>query len=572
MPPTSNPINLKWQDKYFLAELFGCFKKKLYLCSRRGDSLVDRKINHKFGVKFSIRTTGCVNINSSSPPLFYMNNTFITYLTNERIAEQLCKEYGKYLRKPSQELQYLLPDSQYWKGYSKKEDFTRATAQQLKKRLSTIVQRHIATGKQYPYLQRLYAFADELRHIAQDKDFHFPKPTIKAIIKDKSTDPIICRPVCKYDDLKIKLLISLMAQYLKATIDSTFHHNSLAYRAPRDFMGEKKVTTNKDAIRLLLQYRQLHDNETIFAAECDICKFFDTINHDDVKHVLIYTFDRLNHKDDQFITLFNAFVDSFSFQDDIYKLNNDPHFWQSAFPGAPGLAYCFKWVDNSYDHPVGLPQGAAICPIIANMLLNWIDGDFLKEKLVNGKIHDPNLFFVRFCDDILLMHTNNDECQDLFTAYCTALTKFHLTYHEPRDVSMFKSENRLKPQKTTKRHHSKVYDYWDNAKTKKTFLWGSGKGNSAEWIGFLGYEIKRDGQVRIRKSSIGVQARHIIQAIEQIRHADAIYQKELLEKFLSKKIGGSNLDQLDVTNTVVYDKQRNKLQKLKDRQLYRIQS
>ena len=34
------------------------------------------------------------------------------------------------------------------------------------------------------------------------------------------------------------------------------------------------------------------------------------------------------------------------------------------------------------------------------------------------------------------------------------------------------------------------------------FLWGKGEGNSNFYIGFLGYEIRRDGHIRRRKSNI----------------------------------------------------------------------
>ena len=33
-------------------------------------------------------------------------------------------------------------------------------------------------------------------------------------------------------------------------------------------------------------------------------------------------------------------------------------------------------------------------------------------------------------------------------------------------------------------------------------MWGKGEGNSNYYIGFLGYEIRRDGRLRLRKSNI----------------------------------------------------------------------
>ena len=39
-------------------------------------------------------------------------------------------------------------------------------------------------------------------------------------------------------------------------------------------------------------------------------------------------------------------------------------------------------------------------------------------------------------------------------------------------------------------------------KSHPLFLWGKGESNSNFYIGFLGYEIRRDGRMRLRKNNI----------------------------------------------------------------------
>ena len=43
--------------------------------------------------------------------------------------------------------------------------------------------------------------------------------------------------------------------------------------------------------------------------------------------------------------------------------------------------------------------------------------------------------------------------------------------------------------------------FW-KGKSKPVFLWGPGEGNASEWIGFVGYEINRNGGTRLRLSTL----------------------------------------------------------------------
>ena len=149
---------------------------------------------------------------------------------------------------------------------------------------------------------------------------------------------------------------------------------------------------------------------------------------------------------------------------------------------------CFKtcYEDESYlnscKHLLGVPQGGALSCIIANVVLNSVDKVVVGEK-------DPDRFFVRYGDDILLAHTDYGKCCELISAYVSSLEKHHLPYHPFKPLSECK--NGVKTLKS----------FWD-MKSKSPFLWGPGDGNAFEWIGFVGYEIRYTGQTRLRKSTL----------------------------------------------------------------------
>ena len=127
----------------------------------------------------------------------------------------------------------------------------------------------------------------------------------------------------------------------------------------------------------------------------------------------------------------------------------------------------------------------------------------------------------------------------------------------------------MKDGRNLKRDAKNHYLFWD-AKSKRPYRWGTGWGNSAQWIGFLGYEISRDGQIRLRKSSIAGQAEKIIKQALRIRFCQK-YRQTMIEQFEKRAIGGSKIDALsNITDQSPFNLQRAKLEKLKARKLRRL--
>ena len=50
--------------------------------------------------------------------------------------------------------------------------------------------------------------------------------------------------------------------------------------------------------------------------------------------------------------------------------------------------------------------------------------------------------------------------------------------------------------------------FW-HAKSKHVYLWGHGMGDSSDWVGFVGYEMRRTSEIRVRKDKINSEAKRI---------------------------------------------------------------
>ena len=378
------------------------------------------------------------------------------------------------------------------------------------------------TGHQFAYLQELDKFILRIKKRLGEVHLQFEHPLLVPILKDKKTGDdgvtnVTCRPLVVYTQLEDKIIIAITSRYLTSLLDRHLHENILSYRPSRQFHGqEHHVTTNNDGIVLIKNFRDKHIDKDIYVADCDIKKFYDSIPHP----VVTECFDRIldktkltNEGKAQVKKVLNAYLDSYNFYTsaliesqiaprqcfnkvrrrlkDQNNVNN----------------YRIEWVDEIMALPEeekarrGVPQGGALSLVIANVVLNDVDQVIVANK-------DDNRLFVRYCDDMILMHTSLEECERLMKAYTTSLTNHGLFYHEFEQVS------ELKDQELTTRR------FW-KAKSHHTFRWDYGSGDRNSYIGFLGYEMRRDGKMRLRKSKI----MHFKKKINRIYYAIRRYQK-----------------------------------------------
>jgi hypothetical protein len=305
-----------------------------------------------------------------------------------------------------------------------------------------------------------------------------------------------------FDSLREKLLIALASKYLSEAFDPLLHEEILSYRPLRKYHNSATpVLTDRDnAIENLQEYRNRHKWQDMYVAECDIQKYFDTINHDVIrdcfskfaeKAQLLYP----NFEYNSVKRILDAYLDSYSFYKNVLVENDKlmqcetPKKYESPNQELFIERGCYTKNDfMATTDRIGIPQGGALSGLISNVVLSTIDCESILDK------DDPNRFFCRYGDDIILMHTSKTECERLINRYCNALTKHKLLYHD--FVSVANPELR-KPDGSTRPV------LWDQ-KSRSPFLWRrrNGEKEQVDWIGFLGYEIRYTGEVRLRRSSL----------------------------------------------------------------------
>ena len=119
------------------------------------------------------------------------------------------------------------------------------------------------------------------------------------------------------------------------------------------------------------------------------------------------------------------------------------------------------------------------------------------------------LFYARFFDDIILVGTDEHEVTSRIQQYVDVLRGLRLPCHELVTVHLYGTE------------------FW-TLKSKAPYRWcySPGEKGTSPWVGFLGYQIRCDGQMRVRKESIKKHHFKLIRIVDRVldalflRHAD----------------------------------------------------
>ena len=358
------------------------------------------------------------------------------------------------------------------------------------------IERDMKMGEDKPYLKELSAFVSEVMNRIRDPHYVISTPeTIPIFKKRKKEAPDEYRPICLFSDLCDAIIIILANRYLSRLFDNLFYEDSLAFRPKRVFHGKNTTTFHHEAISLVLEYLERVKKRTVYVAECDMQKFYDTVDHE----IVMSEFKRLLElarksypevSFDAISRIFASYLNCYTFTDNVWRKNGDRHYWaQFNIPFGKGA---FGWVKDYQDRAdspeaimprVGVPQGGALSGLIANIVINRVD-----EK-IKGELKPRNDLYIRYCDDMLLMSTNRIRCGRLFRLYSKEIKRAKLIPHPATPVEFGTSK------------------YWDT-KTKSVYQWiDDDLAAGSNWIGFVGYEISRAGDVRIRKSSLKKEKR-----------------------------------------------------------------
>jgi hypothetical protein len=282
------------------------------------------------------------------------------------------------------------------------------------------------------------------------------------------------RAIASYKDISDRLLLSLTNRYLSNSLDSHFSECSYAFRSDKD----KNHTA---AIQDLLDYQKRMKGRPLYVAECDIQGFFDTIQHDAVREAFERLCNRHNASGQKPIDTFavkvvGSYLSSYNFFESIVEnpdVNTKPEFKKLHYLTQQDLMARFR--QNELGR-TGIPQGGALSPLLANCVLDQADRAVLSN-------HDPDLFYARFCDDMIIVHPRQEACQSALKRFCDALEVLKLPIHP---VQAFPEEGKA----------------FFETKSKGPYLWDSIKQGGHPWLSFLGYHVKHDGLLRLRQAAL----------------------------------------------------------------------
>lgn len=466
--------------------------------------------------------------------------TLLEFATDEILFNLLAKERAKYRRRNRDakkhdldrnldfnglfnriKLSRMMPPRSKWLRPRKRKKLRKgslASRRIAEKAMNLTYKKDIRDHNKLDYQEEFRAFAARIRERIQSDDLRFDSPILMPLYKDTkknddNTLTVICRPLSVYMNLEDKIILALTSRYLTQYLDKCLHPHILSYRKARRTDDDKYHPLDfNDGIKMIMDYLNKNDDRQIYAADCDIKKFYDIIDHKVVRDCFDNILDQSaipSNGKSQVKRVLEAYLNSYNFYDNTLAVSQkDPKvfskIWRKMNDYDHKNKYVIEWVDelNKLLKPDsgkmsasnlqllrqrGVPQGGALSLLIANIVLNDVDQSIVSEE-------DPDCLMIRYCDDMVLLHTDYDQCTRLMNEYTKSLTKHKLYYHEFEPYHDRKS-------------------FW-KVKSHRPYLWGDGDiGYSNRYIGFLGYELSRDGRLRLRKSNMKKLREHFLRQV-----------------------------------------------------------
>ena len=493
-----------------------------------------------------------------------------TFATEDRIIRLIAKERGKYAAKNGgspdpfksdplfSQLKSITPPHKLWADpgrgkLPKKASYGLARWTSRKKRASVrvyqAIRKNIDVMPDANWVKELNKTIQSIQdRLSCDDNLVLETPLILAKFKEQEQDSgdLIYRPICKYSELETKIILALTYQYILAKFDKYFHKNMLFMRAPRRVDAKKyAVPKYLDSIDMVSAFRKKNDGKQIFVGECDIQKFYDIFNHDVIEDCFEDLFEEAKQKDgavdsdfDSLRRVIYAYLDSFNYPEYVMSKNGDSNYWEKEIrwrtsEKCPSPVCRFKWVNEDAfvssgcytkeefqaakaNGKLGIPQGGALSGIIVNVVMRVVDKPIVRPD-------DNERLFIRYCDDILLMHTDRQRCEDYLETYYKQLVDCKLVPHPRKDVADCKNGSKTGAA------------FW-HSKSKNVYLWGPGAGDASDWVAFVGYEMRRTGEIRLRKDKIDAEFKRIARRYHNIIHSKLVKSSEKLTEEQQEKL------------------------------------
>ncbi len=481
-------------------------------------------------------------------------NPKFNYHLNSKTNPQNISDEEKFLRS-------ILPSRRKWKTLNKsiryKENGQRINSVDYNRdSLMITIKYYERNQSDEPFLLRLNDFVKDIQDSINDPTYKIASPTIIPKAKGElKADKNKCRPVSLFT-LKDKIIISLTNRYLTKIFDPFFYHESYAFRAVQKTGNTKVTLSHHDAVSSILRYKKKYKGKKLWVSECDISKFYDSVHHTVVKKSFKKLINRLKREyaelyDVRAERLFYRYLESYSFVKNVLPYNKNPskkkEFWENKYSYIPGGF--FGWVEDGLidlkyfknskgiSHAnIGVPQGGALSGLIANIVLDYAD----KKVTSSG---DKRLHYLRFCDDMVIIHPSKKACTNASRIYFKALKDLHLVPHTFTKIQNDSSES------TTR--------FWSpDIKSKDPYKWSTQSEKSFQWFGFVGYEIHFSGSLRVRKSSLIKEKKKQKETINQIikavdegkRKNDNTIYESAVNRLIGMSVGRiklSNFDKID---------------------------
>lgn len=344
---------------------------------------------------------------------------------------------------------------------------------------------------EYEWGRKLSDFVKRVQDRVATGDFKFDRPEL--MLRTKAVGEG-CQPkyrcISAYRNLEDRVILSIANKYLSVKIDGILSSNSYAFR-----IGKKSPVAR--AVGKIIDFRKCFKAVPLYVAECDIVKFFDTIEHAAVLQVFECVCDKVQ-LGNKAKALVKAFLESYDVRDIMSS-----GFWDK-------VAKTGDWdflEELPKDSRIGLPQGGALSGLLSNLVLDNVDKAIGDLKL-NG------FLYARYCDDIIMCAMSKEDCEIALGVCSASLEKLSLkTYPATPDISY-------------------GADYYV-AKSKGPFLWGNPSvvEGAISWVSFLGYSIHYDGSTRLRKETLFAHAKSIREECETfLLHAGKFGFRNPLDK------------------------------------------
>jgi hypothetical protein len=244
----------------------------------------------------------------------------------------------------------------------------------------------------------------------------------------------------------------------------------------------RKLPFQQHPIAALHQFRGQHPSGELWSAETDIRNFYDTVDHAVAREAFVRHLDRIPPAfRERALTLLDALLDAYSFPEQVLAIGlpalqvRHP---QATFPW-PVAALTELHGCDPCGLRIGIPQGAALSCLLVNLVLDPADRAVM--EVARGR--ESELFYRRYCDDMLLVSPDRGLCEAASDAYLQTLHDLKIPVHPPATANDFGRE-------------------FAQLKSKAVYPWGADPQRHASWVNFIGYQIRHDGLVRIRPTTV----------------------------------------------------------------------